>query len=71
MYIVHIVKRVVLYGNVIIHLKSSISDPKSVPNARVPNILHHGISYYYKISYTAFLQGVNLPHPPLKIQGSI
>ena len=32
MYIVIIVKRVVLYGNVIIHLKSGISDLKMYQN---------------------------------------
>ena len=70
MYILNIVKRVTLYGNVLIHLKHLYFRIKNIPNAPVANILLHEISHYYKISYIAFLQGVNLPHPPLKIQGS-
>ena len=53
-----------------IHLKSSTSDLKNVPNARADYILLHEISHKLKRLYIAFLQGVNLPHPPLKIQGS-
>ena len=51
-------------------IKSRITDLKNVPNARVATDLLHEISHNYKISYDAFLRGVNLPHPPLKIQGS-
>ena len=43
---------------------------KNVLNALVATGLLHEISHNYKISYIAFLRGVNLPHPPLKIQGS-
>ena len=42
---------------------------KNLPNARVANILLHEISHNYKILYIAFLQGLNTPHLPLKIQG--
>ena len=70
MYIVNTVKSVILYGNAFIHIKSRITNLKKVPNARVANVLSHEISYNYKISYIAYLQGVNLPHPHLKIQGS-
>ena len=51
-------------------IKSRITDLKNVPNAQVGTDLLHEISHYYKISYIAFLQGVKLPHPPLKIQRS-
>ena len=51
-------------------IKSTITDLKKVPNARVATDLLHEINHNYKISYIAFLRGVNLPHPPLKIQGS-
>ena len=70
MYIVNIVKRVMLYGNEFIHHKEQNYRLKNVPNARVATGLLHEISNYYKILYIAFLRGVNLPHPPLKIQGS-
>ena len=70
MYIVNTVKRVILYGNEFIHHKVQTYRLKNVPNARVATDWLHKISHYHKISYIAFLQGVNLPHPPLKIQGS-
>ena len=70
MYIVNTVKRVILYGNEFIHHKEQNYRLKKVPNARVATNLLHEISHNYKISYIAFLRGVNLPHPPLKIQGS-
>ena len=69
MYIVNTVKRVILYGNELIHHKEQNYRLKNVPNARVSTDLLHEISHNYKISYIAFLRGVNLPHPPLKIQG--
>ena len=69
MYIVNTVKRVILFGNEFIHYKEQNNRLKNVPNARVATDLLHEISHKYKISYIAFLQGVNLPHPPLKIQG--
>ena len=65
MYIINTVKRVILYGNVFIHHKEHNYRLKNVPNAL------HEISYNCKISYIAFLLGVNLPHPPLKIQGQL
>ena len=71
MYIVNAVKRVILYGNVFIHHKEHNYRLKNVPNARVHVATDwlHEISYNCKISYIAFLRGVILPHPPLKIQG--
>ena len=70
MYIVNTVKRVILNGNEFIHHKEQNYRLKNVPNAQVSTDLLHEISHNYKISYIAFLQGVNLPHPPLKIQRS-
>ena len=70
MYIANNVKRVILYGNVFIHLKRYTYRLKNVPDARVANVLHHEISHNYKISFIAFLQGVNLPHSSMEIQGS-
>ena len=70
MYIGNTVKKVILYGNEFIHHKEQNFKLKHVPNARVATDLLHETSHNYKISYIAFLQGVNLPHPPLKIQGS-
>ena len=70
MYIVNTVKRVILNGNEFIHHKEQNYRLKHVPNAQVATDLRHEISHNYKISYIAFLQGVNLPHPPLKIQRS-
>ena len=70
MYIVNTVKRVILYGNGLIHHKEQNYRPKNVPNARVVTDLLNEISHNYKISYIAFLRGVSLPHPPFKIQGS-
>ena len=70
MYIVNTVKRVILYGNEFIHHEVQNYTLKNVPNARVATDLLHEISHNYKISYIAFSRGFNLPHPPLKIQGS-
>ena len=70
MYIVNTVKRVSLYGNECIYHKEQNNRLKNVPNVREATDLLHEISHNYKISYIAFLRGVNLPHPPLKIQGS-
>ena len=70
MYIVNNVKKVILYGNALVHLKKLNYRLKHVPNTRIATDLLHEISHNYKISYIAFLQGVNLPHPHLKIQGS-
>ena len=70
MYIVNTVKRFILYGNEFIHHKEQNYTLKNVPNTRVATDLFHLISHKYKMSYIAFLRGVNLPHPPLKIQGS-
>ena len=70
MYIVNTVKTVVLYGNEFIHHKEQNYRFKNVPKAQVATDLLHKISHNHKISYIAFLRGVNLPHPPLKIQGS-
>ena len=70
MYILNTVKRVILYVNEFIHHKEQNYRLKNVPNARVFTDLLHEISRNYKISYIAFLRGVNLPHPPLKVQGS-
>ena len=70
MYVVKTVKRVILYGNEFIHHKEQNNRIKNVPNAQVATNLLHELSHNYKISYIAFLQGVNVPHPPLKIQGS-
>ena len=70
MYIVNTLKRVIVYGNEFIHHKEHNNKLKNVPNTRVATDLLHEVSHNYKISYIAFLQGVNLPHPPLKIQGS-
>ena len=70
MYIVNTVKMVILNGNECIHHKEQNYRLKNVPNAQVATDLLHEISHNYKISYIAFLQGVNLPHPPLKIQRS-
>ena len=70
MSIVNTVKRVILYGNEFIHHKKQNYSLKNVPNTRVATDLLHEISLNYKMSYIAFLRGVNLPHPPLKIQGS-
>ena len=53
MYIVNTVKSVILYENAFRHLSSRIA------NAQVANVLLHDISHNYKISYIAFLQGVN------------
>ena len=63
MYIVNTVKRVILYGNEFIHHREQ-------NYAREATDLLHEISHNYIISYIAFLRGVNLPHQPLKIQGS-
>ena len=71
MYIVNTMKRVILYGHAFIHHKEQNYRLKTVPNARMVTDLLPEISHNYKISYIAFLRGVNLPHPPLKIQGSI
>ena len=70
MYIVNTVKRVILYGNEFIHHKEQNNTLKNVPNTRVSTDLLHEINHNYKMSYIAFLRGVNLLHPPLKIQGS-
>ena len=70
MYIVNTVKRVILYGKEFIHHKEQNCTLKNVPNTRVATDLLHEISHNHKMSYIAFLRGVNLPHPPLKIQGS-
>ena len=70
MYIVNTVKRVILNGNEFIHHKEQNYKPKNKQNTQVTTDLLHEKSHYYKISYIAFLQGVNLPHPPLKIQRS-
>ena len=70
MYIVNTVKRVILYGNEFIPHKEQHYRLKNVPNARVVTDMLNERSHNYKISYITFLRGVNLPHPPLKIQGS-
>ena len=70
MYIVNTVKRVILIGNEFIHHKEQNYRLKNVLNAQVATDLLHEISHNIKIAYIAFLQGVNLPHPPLKIQRS-
>ena len=70
MYIVNTLKRVILYGNEFIHHIEQNYRLKNVPNAGVSTDLLHEISHNHKITYIAFLRGVNLPHPPLKIQGS-
>ena len=70
MYVVNTVKRVILNGNGFIHHKEQNYRHSNVPNARVSTDLLQEISHNYKIMYIAFLRGVNLPHPPLKIQGS-
>ena len=70
MYIVNTVKMVILYGSEFIHHKEQHYRLKNVPNARVSTMLLHEISHNYKKSHIVFLRGVNLPHPPLKIQGS-
>ena len=67
MYIVNTVKMVILNGNKFIHHEEQNYRLKNVPNAQVATDLFHEINHNYKISYIAFLQGVNLPHPPLKI----
>ena len=64
MYIVNTVKRVILYGNGFIHHKEQKYRLKNVPSALVATDLLHEISHNYKISYIAFLRGVNLPHLP-------
>ena len=61
MYIVNTVKRVVLYGNEFIHHKEQNNRFKNVPIAQVATDLPHNISHNHKISYIAFLRGVNLP----------
>ena len=53
MYIVNTVKRVVLYGNELVHHKEQNNRLKNVPNARVSTDLLHEISHNYKISYIA------------------
>ena len=70
MYIVNAVKKVVLYGKEFIHHKEQNYRFENIPITRVATDLLHKISHNHKISYVAFLRGVNLPHPPLKIQGS-
>ena len=70
MYIVNTVKRVISYGNEFIYHTEQNNRLKNVPNARVSTDLLHEISHNYKISYITFLRGVNLPHPPFKIQSS-
>ena len=70
MYIVKTRKRVILYGNEFIHHKEQKYTLKNVPNTRVATDLLHKISHNYKMSYIAFLRGVNFAHPPLKIQES-
>ena len=69
MYILNTVKRVILYGNEFIHHKKQNYRLKNVPNSRVSTELLHEISHSYKISYIAFLRGVNLPHPPFESSG--
>ena len=69
MYIVNTVKRIILYGKEFIRHKEQNYRFENVPNAQVATDLLHKISHYDRKSYIAFLQGVNLPHPPLKIQG--
>ena len=70
MYIVNTVKWLFCLEMNFIHHKEQNYRLKNVPNARVATDMLHEIGHKYKISYIAFLQGVNLPHPPLKIQGS-
>ena len=70
MYIANNVKSVILYGNALVPIKKLNCRLKHVPNTRIATDLLHEISHNYKISYVAFLQGVNLPHPLLKFQGS-
>ena len=67
MYIVNTAKRVILFGNEFIHHREQKYRLKNVPNAQVATDSLHEISQNYKISYIAFLRGVNLPHPPLII----
>ena len=69
MYIVNTVKRVILYGNVFIHHKEQNYRLTNVPNARVATDLLHEISNNCKISYIAFLRGVNLPPPTFENSG--
>ena len=71
MYIVNNGKGVILYGNEFIHHKGQNYTLKKVPNTRVATDLLHKLSHNYKMSYIAFLREVNLPHPPLKIQGQL
>ena len=71
MYIVNTIKRVILYGNEFIHHKEQNNRLKNVPNARLVTDSLNELSHNYKISYIAFLRWVNLPHPPLKIQGQL
>ena len=70
MYIVNTVKSVILYGNALVRLKKKNYRLKCIPNTRVATDLFHEISHNCKILYISFLQGVNLTHPHLKIQGS-
>ena len=44
---------------------------KNVPSARIAIVLLHELSHNYTISYIAFVQGVNLPHPPSKFRGQL
>ena len=60
MYISNIVKRVILCGSVFSNLKQNYR-LKDEQNAWEANVLLHELSHDYKISYTSFLQGVNLP----------
>ena len=62
------IKRAILNGSVFIHLKQRNYRLKMY-QTRVTNVLLNEISHSYKISCIAILQGVNLPHPPFKIQG--
>ena len=61
MYIVSTVKRVILYGNELIHHKEQNYRLKNVPSARVATDLLHEISHNYKISYMAFTRGQLTP----------
>ena len=70
MFIVNTIKRIILYGNEFIHHKEQNYRLKNVPNAKVATDLLNDISHNNKNLYIAFLRGVNLPHPPLTIQGS-
>ena len=60
MNIVNTVKRVILYGNEIIHHKEQNYRLKNVPNARVATDLLHEINHNFKISYIPFFTSCQL-----------